>query len=296
MKIGFVGLGLMGLPMARNLLRAGHELVVASASAAARDSLRREGAQVMAEAGEVAAFVEIFCSCRVTPQHSRDTFLGADGVEGHGRAGLLCIDFATIDPGTARDIAAALARRGIGFLDAPVSGGPPAAAAGSLTVIVGGPEADVARARPLFERIGKAVHHMGPVGTGLAAKLCNNMITITTHALLAEAMVMGAKAGIDARRLYEVLRASSARSESLERALPRHFLPRNFAPAATITNIMKDLECAIGMARRFGASASLAETAMQRYVEAVGAGHAEKDIAAVILPLEEAAGVRIGPA
>jgi 3-hydroxyisobutyrate dehydrogenase-like beta-hydroxyacid dehydrogenase len=282
--------------MARNLLRAGHELVVHSASAAALDAVRREGARIGKSPCDIAGAVEVFCACRVTPEHSREVFLGPVGVLASERRDLLCIDFATVDPATARAIGAALAARGIGFLDAPISGGPGAAAAGTLSIIVGGAAADLARARPLLDVLGKQVFHMGPVGAGVSTKLCNNMITITTHALLAEALVLAVKSGINPNRLYEVLRASSARSNTLERVFPNHFLPRNFEAAASITTITKDLNCAIEAADALGIRLRLPAVALQCYQDAMARGLADQDIAAVILPMEETAGITAEPA
>src|SRR5690349_11941657 len=224
MRIGFVGLGLMGLPMVRHLVAAGHQLFVASGNRASVEELTARGATICASPREIAPHVEIFFSCRITPEHSRETFLGADGVIASGATGLLCVDLATLDPATSIDIATRLAQADIGYLDAPISGGPDGAKAKTLSIIVGGAPEHVERAMPLFNVLGKKTFHMGPVGCGAATKLCNNMITITTHALIAEAMVFGAKAGIDAKSLYEVLRASSAYSRSLERVVPNHFL------------------------------------------------------------------------
>jgi 3-hydroxyisobutyrate dehydrogenase-like beta-hydroxyacid dehydrogenase len=296
MRIGFVGLGLMGLPMARNLLRAGHELAVFSSNQASLTSMRQDGAIIAGSIAEIAAYVDAFCTCRVTPEQSLEVFTGPGGLSEVGRPGLLCIDFATVTPDTARTIGAALAARGMGFLDAPISGGPDGATAARLTVIVGGAESDVERARPIFAAVSKETRHMGPVGTGVAAKLCNNLITITTHALLAEAMVLGVKSGIEPRQLYHVLAASSARSTTLERVVPKHFLPRHFEAAASLITIMKDLGCALEMGRSLNVPLSLGEVAMRRFAEAAAQGHAEKDIAAVILPIEAAAGVMVGPA
>ncbi len=296
MKIGFVGLGLMGLPMAHRLLAAGHELLVMTGNAAARASLEAAGANAAQSIADIAAQVEVFCSCRVTPAQSREVFLGDSGVAAARPHNLLCIDFATIDPTSAKQIGGELAALGIDYLDAPISGGPDGAEAGTLSIIVGGEAAAVARAKPLFEAIGKRTLHMGGLGTGVTAKLCNNMITITTHALLAEAMVLGVKAGIDARELYNVLSSSSAGSRTLERVVPGHFLPRDFRPAATVATIMKDLQCALELGRESGVRLLLPAVALQCYVEAAGRGHAEDDIASVILAMEEIAGIEVGPA
>ena len=296
MRIGFVGLGLMGLPIARHLAAAGHQLFIASGSPKPLDELHALGATVCKSPREIAPQVEIFFSCRVTPEHSRDTFLGADGILASGVRGILCVDLATTDPETAIDLAARLAEHDIGFLDAPISGGPDGAAAKTLSVIVGGEPAHVERASPLFDLFGKKTFHMGPVGAGVATKLCNNMISITTHALVAEAMVLGVAAGIDAGQLYEVLRSSSACSRTLERVVPAHFLNRNFEPGGTVAQIMKDLDCALVTARRLGVRTLLPAVALQCYVDAMGRGHGDKDISAVILPMEEIAGVKVGSA
>ena len=296
MRIGFVGLGLMGLPIARHFAAAGHRLFVASGSRAPLDELATLGATVCASPREIAPQVEIFFSCRVTPEQSRQTFLGKDGVLATAAAGLLCVDLATTDPETARDIAAQLVKRDIGFLDAPISGGPDGAKAKALSIIAGGAVEHVERAKPLFDLFGKKTFHMGPVGSGVATKLCNNMITITTHALVAEAMVLGVKAGVDATRLYEVLHSSTAYSRTLERVVPNHFLKRNFKAASNVTTVMKDLDCALLTARRLGVRLLLPAVALQCYVDAAGRGHADDDISAVILPMEEIAGVQVGVA
>lgn len=294
MKIGFVGLGLMGRPMAKRLIDAGHELHVFSGNTESLAAITGVGARSAGSVAEVAGRVEVFCSCRVTANQSAEVFLGVDGVMSAGAPPPLCIDFATIDPATSRGIGANLLKAGIDFLDAPVSGGPTAAAEGSLSIIVGGEEAAVERAQPIFQAFGKRSFHMGGIGAGVTAKLCNNMISITTHALVAEAMVLGVKAGLDAHALYEVMRNSSASSQTLNRVVPNHFLPRDFRPAATIETIMKDLQGAIALGRAEGVRLSLPNVAMQRFVDAADSGHMQDDIASVILPMEKNAGVSVG--
>ena len=294
MRVGFTGLGLMGLPMARNLLRAGHRLVVHSSRREAAQQLSQDGATLAPSIAKMAGDVDILCSCRVTPAHSLDVFTGPDGALAGGHAGLVCVDFATIDPQTSRSIAARLRARGIGFLDAPVSGGPEGAAAASLSIMVGGRGDDVARARPVLEALGRSIFHLGDNGNGLAAKLCNNLITGTLHALIAEAMVLGAKLGLPGEQLYQVLRASSARSTTLERVVPNHFLPRRFEPASALSMIIKDLECVTSTAKAAGVRLLLPTVAQQMFVEAEALGHGDKDLAAVILPMETIAGVRVG--
>jgi 3-hydroxyisobutyrate dehydrogenase-like beta-hydroxyacid dehydrogenase len=131
------------------------------------------------------------------------------------------------------------------------------------------------------------------VGNGLAAKLCNNLITGTLHVLIAEAMVLGTRLGLDPTRLYEVLRASSARSNTLERVVPNHFLPGNYVPGSALSMMIKDLECVTATAKSVGVRMLLPSVAQQLYIEAEGLGHGAKDLAAVILPMEAIAGVRV---
>lgn len=294
MRVGFVGLGLMGTPIARNILRAGHDLVVYSRNAERARELMQDGAIAVDSIAALVDDVEVVCGCRVTPQDSIDLFIGRGGAVDSRRRSLLCIDFATIDPATARGIAARLAEKGHGFLDAPVSGGPNGAAAGTLSIMAGGSEADFRRAKPLLDPLGKSVVHVGPSGAGTVAKLCNNMITGTLHVLIAEAMVLGTKAGIDCYLLYQVLHASTARSTTLERVVPNHFLARNFTAASALTTIIKDLECISATAKELGVRLLLPNIAQQCFIEAAALGHGDKDLSAVILPMEEIAGIKVG--
>jgi len=293
MQIGFVGLGLMGAPMAANLIRAGHDVLVHGRDAATVARMCAAGARAAASLREVASQVDVLCSCRVTPQHSLDVFLSDDGAQGAGTSGMLCIDFATIDPATAQRIGAGLGERGIGFLDAPVSGGPGGAAAATLSIMAGGSAGDFSRARPVFDAVGRHVFHLGGVGSGLAAKLCNNLITGTLHVLIAEAMVLGTRLGLDPAQLYEVLHASSARSNTLERVVPNHFLSGNYVPGSALSMMIKDLECVTATAKSVGVRMLLPSLAQQCYIEAEGLGHGAKDLSAVILPMEAIAGVEV---
>ncbi len=290
-RVGFVGLGLMGLPMALRIHAAGHEMAVCSASAAAVSQARDAGAHVAASVAELAAEVSILCSCRVSPDQSREVFGQAARA---GRPGLACIDFSTIDPMASREIATELAAAGMTFLDAPVSGGPDGAAAGTLTVMVGGDASALQSVRPILEAIGHAVFHMGPSGAGSSAKLCNNMITGTLHVLIAEAMVLGVKSGIQPQRLYELLRSASARGNTLERVVPRHFLPHDFAPGSALTTMIKDLDCVNRTGEALGVRLRLSTIAQQCFLEAAALGHGDKDLSAVILPMEEIAGISVG--
>jgi len=293
MQVGFMGLGRMGLPMARNILKSGHTLVVQSHNPEAVAELISLGAGSASSPRELAGMVEVLCACRVSPEQSIDAFLGEHGAIASGRKGLICIDFATIDPMTSRRIADELLAVGMGYLDAPVSGGPAGAEAASLSIMVGGVEADFTRSRPLLESMGRAIYHMGPVGAGVSTKLCNNMITGTLHVLICEAMVFGMRSGIPPERLYEVLRNSTARSTTLERVVPNHVLPRDFTPGSALDMIIKDLDCARDAARSVGMDLRLPVLARACFAEASEQGHGRRDLSAVLLALEKAAGINV---
>lgn len=290
LRIGFVGLGNMGTPMVRRLLGAGHSVAVFSRNTAERDRLVADGAIRAENLSALVRNIDALCGCRVTPHDSESLFLAPETIAAGAPRGLLCVDFSTIDQATSIRISNRLAASGIQYLDAPVSGGPSAAAKGTLSVMVGGTQAAFDRAKPIFDAVGGSVTFMGPPGTGVAIKLCNNLITGTMHVLIAEAMVLATKAGIEPQKVYDVLRASSARSNTLERVMPQHFLPRDFEPRSALTTIIKDLDCAAATARLHGMTLRLPETARKCFLEAAADGHGAKDLAAVILTLERQAG------
>lgn len=293
MKIGYIGLGRMGLPMAERLLQAGHALTVHNRSQAAVERLVAKGAQKAASPKEVASQVEVLFTCLLTPAQCEQIFLGEQGAIHGARAGQIFVDMATIDPMTTRKIAQALAAKGVAFIDAPISGGPNGAEAGTLSIMAGGDPAAFEKVRPLLEALGKKIFHMGPVGNGVSTKICNQILTGTNHALVAEAMVLGTKLGLDPQRLFDVLKVSSGQSNSLERAVPNYILPRKFGAAYSVEGIIKDLECAIHTAKSCGVRLLLPTIAQQMYQETRGLGHGEKDVAAVVLPMEAIAGVEV---
>jgi len=162
-----------------------------------------------------------------------------------------------------------------------------------LSIMVGGEPGAFERARPVLEAMGKKIFHMGPIGAGMATKICNQTLTATTQALAAETMVLGTKLGLDPQQLYEVLKASTGQSNALERAVPNFILPRKFDPAYSVEGIIKDLECAIQTAKAKGVRFLLPTIAQQLYEEARGLGHGQKDVAAVVLGMEAIAGVMV---
>lgn len=289
-RIGFVGLGAMGRPMVENLLRAGYGVAVHNRSREVVAAMVAQGASEKGSAAEVAAACDVFCTCLMLPEQASEVFADALTVPVDGK---VFIDFATSEPSFSRRLAAEVAAHGGSFLDAPISGGPKGAAAATMSIMVGGDAAAFARVRPILDCLGKKIFHLGPVGAGTTAKICNQILTGVTHVLVCEAMVLGAKAGADPRALYEVLRVSSGQSNSLERAVQNFILPGNFEPNFPVTGITKDLECAIRTAKALGVRLLLAPVAQQCYIEAAGLGYGAKDVASVIRPMEAIAGVEV---
>jgi 3-hydroxyisobutyrate dehydrogenase-like beta-hydroxyacid dehydrogenase len=295
MKIGFIGLGRMGRPMARNLMAAGHELTVHNRSQQVVDELVGEGARRAATPAEAARGADVVFTCLLTPDQVREVTLGPNGIAEGGGEGLIVVDCATIDPMTSRAVAAGLAERGIAYVDAPISGGPWGAEEGTLSIMVGGADETVAAVRPLLEILGnpEKIFHLGPVGSGTTAKICNQILTGCQHVLVAEVMVLGTKAGMDPERLFETLRASSGASSAMERAVPGFILPGKFDAAFAIEGIYKDLDCAIATAKALGVRLLIPAIAQQCFEEARGRGLGQEDTAAVIKPMEEIAGIQV---
>lgn len=294
MDVGFIGLGRMGFPMAYNLIRAGHSLVAHNRSRDPVDRLVALGARSASTPAEVARSVEILVSCVLTPEQVEHIYLGPEGAIEGARAGQVFIDTSTIYPMTSRKIGGALRAKGVSFIDAPISGGPQGAEQGTLSVMVGADAAALEKARPVLEVFGKNIFHMGPVGSGCSTKICNQILTGTAHVLVAEAMVLGTKLGLDPQKLFEVLHLSSGQCRALDRAVPEAILPRNFDAVYTVNGMIKDLECAIRTARENGVRLLLPTLAQQIYMEARGLGHSDQHLAAVIMPMEKIAGVEVG--
>ncbi|MEQ8857812.1 MAG: 3-hydroxyisobutyrate dehydrogenase [Pseudomonadales bacterium] len=212
-RIGFVGLGNMGGPMARNLLGAGHSVkifdLVSDAIAAVKGGVAQDSA------GACAKDVECFISMLPAGRHVRGLYLGDDGVIAHAAPGTLLVDCSTIDPETSRVVAAAAAERGLDMLDAPVSGGTAGAEAGTLTFMVGGAPGAVERARPVLDAMAKNVFHAGDSGAGQTAKVCNNMLLAVLMAGTAEALALGTDNGLDPAVLSEIMKQSSGGNWSL---------------------------------------------------------------------------------
>ncbi len=261
-KIGLIGTGIMGEPMARNLLRAGYRVCVFNRTKSKADSLIADGAVWKDSPGDIAAEVAgetglpgVVISVVSDSPDVEAVFLGSDGVceslrqsrlAGHDRT--LCIDMSTISPQVARRVAREVAKQGGAFLDAPVSGGRTGAEAGTLSIMVGGEEADVERARPIFEVLGKSLVHCGPVGNGQLTKLCNQILCGMNLLGVCEAIAFAQRAGLDPRTMLEAVSTGAAGSWALDN-LGKRMLDRDFAPMFMIDLQQKDLWITLSTAR-----------------------------------------------
>lgn len=290
MRVGLVGLGTMGSRIARRLVDAGHQLHVYDPA-----PVEISGALLVASAAEAAAASELVFSSVPMPADVEAVYLGPAGVRSGARPGLVCADLSTIDPATAERVAAELAPDGIAFLDAPVSGGPGGAAAGTLSIMIGGDEAALARARPALAAFAGRIVHVGPVGAGSTVKLANQLLVGATTLAVMEAMLLGERAGIDGERMYEALAAGAADSVMLRRNVTEFLLPRQFAPAFAMRLLLKDLRLCAAEAERLGLDLRAARLARDRYEEGVAAGLGGEDYAAIV-KIIDAAGAGLGSA
>jgi 3-hydroxyisobutyrate dehydrogenase-like beta-hydroxyacid dehydrogenase len=291
--VGVVGLGIMGRPMARSLLRAGFQLTVHSRSRGPVDELVADGAAAAGSAAEVARASEVTITMLPDSPDVEAVALGPGGVlEGAG-SGSHYVDMSTIAPAVARRVAAAGRERGVGCLDGPVSGSDIAAQQGALSIMVGGEPADFEAVRPVLDAMGKNVVYAGPPGMGQTVKLCNQVAGNGTLLAVSEALLLGARAGADLEVVIRALSGGAARSWMLENLAPR-IVKRDFAPGFMVRLAQKDLRLVQELAAQTGTpllAISLVQS-LYRAVEAHGGG--ERGIQAIATALEQLAGAEIG--
>ncbi len=292
MRAGFIGIGQMGVHMGRNIMKAGHELVVSDSRAAAAAPLVAEGAAWADSPRLVAEACRVVISCLPTPQVVEEVVLGPEGLKNAWQAGDIYVDMSTNSPTTMRRIAEEADALGVTVLDAPVSGGTKGAQAGALTVMVGGDEKGLEAVRPLLEPLAQRIFHLGPVGCGNVAKLVNNMIGLTCGSICAEGFVLGAKAGIDPQDLYELLSISTADNWSL-RQYPHTVFKGDFAPGFKISLAHKDITLALGLGEDLGVPLPVAEVVKADLDAALADGIGDQGVDAVIWSLEKAADVQV---
>jgi len=292
-RVGIVGLGVMGRPMARNLLAAGFPLVASTRNRAVLDELAAEGAEPSASPREAAERSDVVITMLPSSEVVSQVVAGPGGVLEGAAAGSLVIDMSTTHPDVSRELARAAAERGVAMLDAPVSGGDVGAQQGTLSIMVGGEADDVERARPVFEALGTTITHVGPHGAGQIVKACNQIVVGVTYAAVGEALVLGSKAGVDPALILDVLSGGLAANRIME--VRRHnFLERTFPAGATVDLHHKDLTIALDVAGSAGVALPLSAAVQQmmRILRAHGQGGL--DHSALVTVVEDWAAHEIG--
>jgi 2-hydroxy-3-oxopropionate reductase len=293
--IGFIGLGIMGRPMAANLRRSGYELVVHNRTRARAEefvSSEDSGAEIADTPKEVAERSEIVITMLPDSPDVEQVYLADDGVIAGTSAGMLLIDMSSIAPAVAQFVAAAASRVGADALDAPVSGGDVGARDGTLSIMVGGSEAGFERARPLFEVLGKTVVHLGEAGAGQTAKACNQILVAVTIEAVSEALVLASKAGVDPERLLEVLSGGLAGNKVME-VRRRNFLEHDFTAGFKLALHHKDLGIALRTARELGVYVPTTAIVDQMLAALEAAGDGGLDHSALLTVIEQQSSHRI---
>lgn len=290
--LGFIGLGLMGKSMARNMLKAGYRLVVHNRSRAAVSELSAEGAKPAYTAAEVAAQVDIVFTCLPDSPDVELVALGEGGIIESAHHELLYVDHSTIKPATARKVASELGKKGVRCLDAPVSGGDIGARQGTLAIMVGGETDVLDQVMPIFQVIGKTITYVGGPGAGQIAKAANQIMTAAQMVAMAELMILSQKAGADPRKVVEAIRGGAAQCWTLDVKPPRLF-SGNRTPGFKAHMHAKDLAIALDTAREFGALLPSAALDAQLYQAMLEMGMADLDNSAVIGVLESLSGIQL---
>jgi len=290
--VGFIGLGIMGGPMALNLLRAGYPLVVHNRTRAKEEPLVSEGAAAAASPREVAAASDLVITMLPDSPDVEAVYLGHDGVIAGARDGQLLIDMSSIAPAVARSVSSAARDLGADALDAPVSGGDVGAREGTLSIMVGGPEDAFERARPLFEVLGKTIVRLGEAGAGQTAKACNQILVAVTIEAVSEALVLASKAGVDPERLLDVLSGGLAGNKVME-VRRRNFLEHDFTPGFKLELHHKDLGIALRTGRELDVFLPTTAIVDQMLSALLAAGDGGLDHSALLKVIEQASSHQI---
>ncbi len=292
LRIGYIGLGLMGKSIARNILKAGFPVVVHNRSRGAVEELAAEGAIAAASAAEVARQVDVVFTNLPDSPDVEKVALGPGGIIEGAHEGLIFVDNSTIKPVTARKIAEALGEKGVQCLDAPVSGGDIGARNGTLTIMVGGPEEALEKVLPVFQAMGKSVTHIGDAGAGQIAKAANQIMVAAQMVAMGELLVFAQKAGADPRKVVEAIKAGAAQCWTLD-VKPQRLFAGNRQPGFKAHMQAKDLNIVLESAREFGAPLPSLALDSQLFNAMVAQGLGGLDNSAVIALLEQMAGIKL---
>ena len=294
-KVGFVGLGVMGRPMAGNLIGAGYELVVLDRSREAVDELAGRGAETAGSPKEVAEGSDVVITMLPDSPQVREVVSGENGVFEGVKYGSLVVDMSTISPVVSQELARGAEAKGVGILDAPVSGGDVGAKGGTLSIMVGGSAEDFERAKPIFEVLGKTVVHVGGPGAGQVVKAANQIVVGITYEAVSEALVLGSKAGVDPAKILDVLSGGLAANRIME-VRRDNFLNHDFAPGFRIDLHHKDLGIALAAGREYGVPLPVTALLDQMLQALRQKGQGGKDHSGILTHLEDLAQHEIGSA
>jgi 3-hydroxyisobutyrate dehydrogenase-like beta-hydroxyacid dehydrogenase len=291
--VGFLGLGLMGARMAKNLKKKGFEVTVWNRTLARAKELEADGLHVASTPAEVAARVDTFCTCVADVAALREVAMGANGLLSAAKPGQLFIDFSTVSVALVHELGAAFGAKGVDVIDAPVTGSKNGAEKGTLVIMTGGSDAAMARAQPVFEAVGEKVVHCGALGAGTQVKLAGNGLIAAMLQSFSEGLLLTTKAGVDPRRFIEVVQASGFRSPYFD-FKGKALLERDFSTHFSIDLMHKDLSLLIDNAAVHKVPMPAAAAMKETYAVARAAGKGEQDIGAVVTVFEELCGQRIG--
>jgi 3-hydroxyisobutyrate dehydrogenase/2-hydroxy-3-oxopropionate reductase len=291
-KVGVVGTGKMGKPMAKNLIKSGYEVFVHNRSRPSVEELSGDGAHDAGSPKGIAAAADIIITSLPDPAAVQEVYLGDEGLVANARKGQLYVDTSTVDPETSRSIHAKLKEKGADFLDAPVSGGVGGAEAGTLTVMVGGDKDAFERALPVLNVLGQKSHLVGPSGAGTVIKLANQLLVGINMAGVAEALVLGVKAGADPNAMLEVLSTSFGSSRMLDRGIPM-IAARDFGGGTPVDLLRKDLGLISDLANQMGVPLATGDTARAVFDRAHDEEYGAEDMTAIVRPMEKKAGVEV---
>jgi len=292
MKIGFIGLGVMGKPMARNLLAAGYPLIVWNRTRSKMDEIVSLGATPADSSRDVAEKSDVVITMVTDSSDVEEVILGPSGIIEGSRKGLIVIDMSTISPGVTQKIAEKLSEKGVKMLDAPVSGGDIGAREGTLSIMVGGPEETFEKCLPILKVLGKSITYMGSNGMGQTAKLCNQVICAINIQAVCEGLMLGAKSGLDLEKLLNVVTAGAAGSWMLSNLGPK-MVKRDFEPGFRISHQLKDLRLALSLAEELNLPLPGTALVQQMLRAAEAEGLDVKGTQALIVATEKLAGFKI---
>jgi 2-hydroxy-3-oxopropionate reductase len=285
-KVGFVGLGIMGAAMAGNLLEAGFELVVHNRTRAKAEQFAQHRTRVADSPKEVAELSDITITMLPGPPQIEEVIAGEDGLLVGAREGSLIVDMSTSSPVLARELARSARDKAVGMLDSPVSGGDVGARDGTLSIMVGGEEDDFERAQPLFQTMGETVVHVGGAGAGQVVKACNQIVVALVIEALAEALVLGSKAGVAPHKVVEALAGGLAANRVLE-VKGEKFLSHDFTPGGKVEYHRKDLGIALAAGREYGATLPVTALVDQMFGVLEARGRGGWDHSALLTIIEE---------